>query len=360
MQLRIPGPTPIPPAVQQALSRDMINHRGPEFAAIIRNLTAGLKRWFQTENDVFILTASGSGGMEAAIANTFSPGDRVLAVSIGAFGDRFAEIARIYGADVVKLDFPLGTIADPAEIRRQLGADPSIKAVLVTHNETSTGVTNDVAAIAEAIHSASEALVVVDAISSLGSIDLPTDRLGLDVVITASQKGWMVPPGLTMLSYSQKAWEAHASAKMPRFYFDLTRAKRYLEIGQTLSTPAVSLFFAFDVALKMLDAEGMQEVFARHARAASRARDGVKSLGLELFPKDVAHASNTVTAVNNPPGVDGGKLLKVLREKHGVVLSGGQASLAGKIFRIGHLGLVDVADMDQVIDALAQALPEAR
>ena len=360
MQLRIPGPTPIPPAVQQALSRDMINHRGPEFAAIIRELTAGLKRWFQTENDVFILTASGSGGMEAAIANTFSPGDRVLAVSIGAFGDRFAEIARIYGADVVKLDFPLGTVADPAEIRRRLGADPSIKAVLVTHNETSTGVTNDLPAIAEAIHSASEALIVVDAISSLGSIDLPTDRLGLDVVITASQKGWMVPPGLTMLSYSPKAWAAHASAKMPRFYFDLTRAKRYLEIGQTLATPAVSLFYAFDVALKMLDAEGMPEVFARHARAANRAREGVKSLGLELFPRDLAHLSNTVTAVNNPPGVDGARLLKVLREKHGVVLSGGQASLAGKIFRIGHLGLVDVADMDQVIDALAQALPEAK
>ena len=360
MQLRVPGPTPIPPAVQEALSRDMINHRGPEFAALIRDLTASLKRWFQTENDVYILTASGSGGMEAAIANTFSAGDRVLAVSVGAFGDRFAEIARIYGADVIKLDFPLGTVADPTEIRRRLEADPSIKAVLVTHNETSTGVTNDLSAIAEAIHSTSEALVIVDAISSLGSIDLPTDRLGLDVVITASQKGWMVPPGLTMLSYGPKAWAAHASAKMPRFYFDLTRAKRYLEIGQTLATPAVSLFYAFDVALAMLDAEGMQEVFARHVRSASRAREGVKALGLELFPADERYSSNTVTAVNLPPGVDGGKLLGILEEKYGVVLSGGQASLAGKIFRIGHLGLVDVGDMDQVIAAIAQALPEAR
>lgn len=360
MQLRIPGPTPIPPAVQQALSRDMINHRGPEFATLIRDLTASLKRWFQTENDVFFLTASGTGGMEAAIANTFSPGDRVLSVSIGAFGDRFAEIASVFGAEVVKLDFPLGTIADPDVIRQRLQADPSIRAVLVTHNETSTGVTNDLVAISDAVHGASDALLIVDAISSLGSIDLPTDALGVDVVITASQKGWMVPPGLTMLSYSQKAWQAHAKAKMPRFYFDLTRAKRYFDIGQTLATPAVSLFYAFDTALKMLDAEGMPEVFARHARVAARARQGCKAIGLEMFPADESYASNTVTAVKVPPGVDCGKLLKVLQAKHDVVLSGGQASLAKTIFRIGHLGLVDVGDIDQVVVAIAQSLPEAR
>lgn len=360
MQLRIPGPTPVPAEVLGAMSREMINHRGPEFAVLIRGITARLKQWFQTEHDVFILTGSGTGGMEAAIANTFSPGDRVLAVSVGAFGDRFAEIARIFGADVVKLDFPWGTAADPDEIRRRLQADPATKAVLVTHNETSTGVTNDLAAIARVVHERPETLLLVDAISSLGSIDLPADAWGCDVVITASQKGWMVPPGLTMLSYGPKAWQAHAEAKMPRFYWDLTRARRYLDIGQTLSTPAVSIFYALDVALKLLDAEGRTNVIARHARAAERARQGVKRLGLELYPADERYASSTVTAVKIPAGLDGGRLLKILREEHGVVLSGGQAALAGKIFRIGHLGFVDVADMDEVLAALEQALPKAR
>lgn len=342
------------------MSRDMIDHRGPEFAILIRDITARLKRWFQTEHDVFILTGSGTGGMEAAIANTFSPGDRLLALSIGAFGDRFAEIARIFGADVVKLDFPLGTVADPEEVRRKLKADPAVKGVLVTHNETSTGVANDLAAIAQVVHETPDVLLLVDAISSLGSIDLPTDAWGCDVVITASQKGWMVPPGLTMLSYSPKAWQAHAVAKMPRFYWDLTRAKRYLEIGQTLTTPAVSVFYALDAALKLLEAEGLPNVIARHARAAGRARQGVKELGLELLAADERYASNTVTAVKNPTGLDGGRLLRILREEHGVVLSGGQAALAGKIFRIGHLGFVDAADMDEVIAALRQALPKAR
>lgn len=360
MQLRIPGPTPVPQAVLDSMALPMINHRGPEFAVIIREITARLKSWFQTENDVFILTASGTGGMEAAISNTFSPGDRVLAVSIGAFGDRFAEIARIFGADVVKLDFPLGQPADPEVIRQKLAADPAIKAVLVTHNETSTGVTNPLAAIAEVVHFRPEVLLIVDAISSLGSIDLATDRLGADVVITASQKGWMVPPGLTMLSYSPKAWAANASAKMPRFYFDLMRAKKYLEIGQTLATPAVSLFFALDLALKELDAEGRENVIARHARAAARAREGARALGLKLLPAHDSYASNTVTAIWNPEGIDGSKLLKLLREEYGVVLSGGQASLAGKIFRIGHLGYVDVADMDEVLASLEKALARLR
>ncbi len=360
MQLRIPGPTPVPDSVLQATARPMINHRGPEFAALIREVTARLKGWFQTEHDVLILTASGTGGLEAAIANTFSPGDRVLAVSVGVFGDRFAEIARLYGTDVVKLDFPWGTAADPDEIRRRLRADPTVKAVLVTHNETSTGVTNDLAAISSAVHEASGALLLVDAISSLACIDLPTDAWGCDVVITGSQKGFMVPPGLAMLSYGPRAWQANASAKLPRFYFDLARARKSLESGQTPATPAVSLFFALDAALKWLDAEGRASVFARHARVAARARAGVKALGLELYPADERYASNTVTAVKVPPGVDGGKLLRILREEHGVVLAGGQAALAGRIVRIGHLGFVDVADVDEVVAALERALPQAR
>lgn len=357
MQLRIPGPTPVPEAVLAEMARQMINHRGPEFAALIREMTARLKPWFQTDHDVLVLAASGTGGMEAAIVNTFSPGDRVLAVSVGAFGDRFAEIARVHGANVLKLDFPPGTPADPDEIHRRLAADPAVKAVLVTHNETSTGVTNDLPAIAEVVHRRPEVLLIVDAISSLSSIDLQADAWGCDVVVAGSQKGWMVPPGLTMLSYAPRAWQAHAQAKMPRFYWDLGRAKRYLESGQTPATPAVSLFFALNKALELLDAEGRSNVFARHARVAERARQGVKGLGLELFPVDERYASNTVTAVKAPPGVDVSQLLRALRERHGVVLSGGQAALAGKIFRIGHLGLVDVHDVDQVIDALRQALP---
>ena len=361
MQLRIPGPTPVPPEVLAAGSRQMINHRGPKFAALLREVTAGLKRWFQTENDVLTLTTSGTGGLEAVVVNTLSPGDRVLAVSIGAFGDRFAEIARVFGADVTKLEFPAGEPADPQAIAAKLRAAGPFKAVLVTHNETSTGVTNPLAAIAAAIHeTAPEALILVDAVSSLSSIDLKTDEWGCDAVVSGSQKGWMVPPGLAFVSYGPRAWAAHAEAKMPRFYWDFTKAKKTLDNGQTPATPAVSLLFALADALKLLDAEGMGEVFARHARAAARARAGVKALGLELLVSDERFASNTVTAVRMPADVDASRLLKVLRDEHGVVLSGGQASLAGKIFRIGHLGWVDVADVDEVLAALEIALGKVR
>jgi aspartate aminotransferase-like enzyme len=360
MQLRIPGPTPVPANILAAGARQMINHRGPEFVTLMRDVSAGLKRWFQTENDVFIMTASGTGGLETAIVNTFSPGDRVLAVSIGAFGDRFAEIARVFGADVTKLDFPAGSPADPDVIRQKLQSDGPFKAVLVTHNETSTGVTNDVASIGRAVRAAApDALLLVDAISALSSIDMKADAWGCDVVISGSQKGWMIPPGLTFISYGPRAWAAHATAKMPRFYFDLTAAKKNLDQGQTPATPAVSLFFALDAALKMLDQEGMTNVFQRHARVAARAREGVKALDLELLVADERYASNTVTAVKKPGDLDLSKFLKILRDEHQVILSGGQASLSGKIFRIGHLGYVDVADMDEVLTAIKLTLPRA-
>lgn len=361
MQLRIPGPTPIPPEVLAAGSQQMINHRGPEFAAMIRGITAGLQRWFQTANDVMILTASGTGGLEAAVVNTFSPGDRVLAVSIGAFGDRFAEIARTFGADVTKLDFPAGEPADSGVIVAKLKASGPFKAVLVTHNETSTAVTNPLAEIAAAVHAAApETLLVVDAISSLSSIDLKTDAWGCDVVISGSQKGWMIPPGLAFISYGPRAWAAHASAKMPRFYFDLTKAKKTADAGQTPATPAVSLFFALDRSLKMLDAEGMEKVFARHARVAARARAGVKELDLPLLVAEERFASNTVTAVKPPAEIDISRMLKLLRDEHGVVLAGGQGSLSGKVFRIGHLGWIDVADIDEVLAALKSTLAKLR
>jgi aspartate aminotransferase-like enzyme len=356
-QLRIPGPTPCPKEVLQAMSRQMINHRGPQFAQMLNDVTAKLKECFQTKEDVFLLTGSGTGGLEAAIVNTLSPGDKVLSVSIGVFGERFANIAQQFGAEVVPLKFEWGKAADPDAVREALKKEPGIKAVLVTHNETSTGVTNDLEAISSVVKQADK-LLLVDAISSLGSINLPVDAWHCDVVVTASQKGWMVPPALAMVSVNQEAWQAHAKAKMPRFYWDFTKAKKYLETGETPWTPAVSVVFGFVVALDMMLKEGMNNVFARHARVGKAARDGVKSLGLSLFA-DEKYASNTVTAVAGTDGLDIKKMRKILREEHQVILSGGQQKLDGKIFRIGHLGWVNEDDIKEVISKIKIVLPQA-
>jgi len=335
----------------------MINHRGPEFAELIASVTRRLKPYFQTSNDLFLLTASGTGALEAAVVNTLSPGDRVLSISIGVFGDRFAEIARAYGADVVSAGFEPGRAADPNVVARLIESSGPFKAVLVTHNETSTGVTNDLASIAEVVRR-TEALLLVDAISSVGSIEFKADAWGCDVVLTGSQKGWMVPPGLAMVTVGARAWEAHRTATMPRFYWDFAKCRSYLERGQTPATPAVSVLFAFDAALDLMEREGMASIFARHRRCAERVRQGVKRLGLDLFA-DEAHASDTVTAVKVPEDMDVSRLLKVLRED-GVVLAGGQGAQSGKIFRIGHLGWIDDADVDEILAALTRALPLAR
>ncbi len=358
MQLRIPGPTPCPAEVLEAMGRQMINHRSPEFAAIVNRTTEKLKELFQTKNDVFILTGSGTGSMEAAIVNTLSPGDKVLSASNGAFGDRFADIAQSFGADVNRLTFEWGTPVDPKAIRRVLKAEPEIKAVLVTHNETSTGLTNDLAAISSVIKEFDK-LVIVDAISALGSIDLEVDAWQCDVVVTGSQKGWMVPPGVAMVSVSKKAWQAYNEAKMPRYYWDFNKAKSFLEKAQTPWTPPVSIFFALDVSLDMLLAEGMKNVFERHARIAALARNGIKSLGLSLLA-DERYASNTITAVRAPENMDVREFLKILREEYDIVLAGGQGKLSGKIFRIGHLGWVTEDDINQVLKMLPEALSRAK
>ena len=356
-QLRVPGPTPCPEEVLKAMGRQMVDHRGPEFAQTLNNVTEKLKKFFQTKNDVFLLSGSGTGGLEAAAVNTMSPGDKVLSVSIGVFGDRFADISKQFGADVTPLNFEWGQAADPDAVAKALKADPAIKTVLVTHNETSTGVTNDLAAISSVVKEAGK-LLVVDAISSLGSIDLPVDKWHCDVTVTGSQKGWMVPPGLTMVSVSPEGWQANQKARMPRFYWDFAKAKSYLEKGQTPWTPVVSVFFALDVALDMLLKEGLANVFARQARIAQTARDGIKSLGLPLFA-DENHASNTVTSVAAANGLDIKKMRQILRQEHGVVLAGGQRTLDGKIFRIGHLGWVAEDDIKEVIAAIKQVLPQA-
>ncbi|MGD1118772.1 MAG: alanine--glyoxylate aminotransferase family protein [Dehalococcoidales bacterium] len=357
-QLRVPGPTPCPPEVLKALAWQMVNHRGPEFHQMLTDVTEDLKKVFQTKNDVLLLTGSGTGGLEASIVNTLSPGDKVLSVSIGVFGDRFASIAKTFGADVVNLKVEWGKAADPDAVKKALKENPGVKAVLITHNETSTGVTNDLNALSKVVKDAGK-LLIVDAISSMSSINLPTDKWGCDVVISGSQKGWMVPPGMAFASVSEEAWKAKAAAKMPCFYWDFTRAKKnYDEKKENPWTPAISIVYALTVALKMMLKEGIDNIFERHARVAQMTRDGVKKLGLPLFA-DEKYASNTVTAVGIPAGLDGKKFRQVLREEYKVVLAGGQQTLDGKIFRIGHLGMVNEKDVKEILTAMEKVLPVA-
>jgi aspartate aminotransferase-like enzyme len=355
--LRIPGPTPVPADILEAVARPMVNHRGREFAAIIKRAAERLKDFYQTKNDVLMLSCSGTGGLEAAVVNTLSPGDKVLAVSIGAFGERFAAILEQYGAQVTMLPYEWGQAARAEDVRRALQQEPDIKAVTVTHNETSTGVTNPLEEIAQVVREADK-LLLVDAVSSLGAIPFAMDDWGLDVVVTGSQKGWMVPPGLAFVAMSDRAWRAFESARMPRFYFDLGRHRDSLAKGQTPWTPAMSIFFGLDIALERMTAEGMERILARHSRMANMVRDGVKSLGLELLCEDERFASDTVTAVKCPERVEVSALRTLMEDDFGVVLAGGQAKLSGKIFRIGHLGLVEEEDIRHCLDALEKALPQ--
>lgn len=357
MNLRIPGPTPCPEDVLQAGAQQMIDHRGPEFKDMIGRIHSGLQTAFQTKNQIAILTSSGTGAMEGAIINTLSPGDRVLSTSIGVFGDRFGQIAEAYGVDVVKLPIEYGDAADPEEIGKALKADATIKAVLITHNETSTGITNDLAAIAKVVREY-DRLTLVDAISSVGCIPVQTDSWDLDVVVTGSQKGFMVPPGLAFAAVSLRAIEAAKTATLPRFYFEFSRAFSYYDQGQTPWTPAVSVMFSLDLALKKMMAYGMGAVYEKHARIANDVRNGVKKLGLELFPKDEKYASDTVTAVKVPEGVELSNLRGRLRVERDVIVAGGQGSLSGKIFRVGHMGHITDEDVDDVIASLKSVLPE--
>lgn len=357
MQLRIPGPTPCPPEVLKAGARQMVDHRGAEFKEILFRTTENLKKIYQTTNDMLILTCSGTGGLEAAIVNFLSPGDKVLSVSIGVFGERFADIARTYGAEVTQLNFEYGTAADPDEIKKALEADPEVKAVLVTHNETSTGTTNDIFAISKVVKEFDK-LIMVDSISGMASLDIPVDKLGLDVVVAGSQKGWMVPPGLAFVSVSENAWKANAVARIPRFYMDLAKAKKFLADGQTPWTPAVSVFFGLDVALEMMLKEGLPNIFARHAALGAFVRKEIRARGLQILPDD-KHASNVVTAIRAGDKINVVKLRQILREEYKVIIAGGQGSMKGKVFRIGHLGYVSEKDVKEVLKALDKAIPRA-
>lgn len=356
--LMIPGPTPVPAQVLAAMARPMINHRGKEFAAIFNEVTEGVKKVFQTQGDVLIFPSAGTGGLEAAVVNFFSPGDKVLAVSIGVFGDRFAEIASTFGLDVEKIDVPWGQAAEPAVVEARLAGDREhkIKGILVTHHETSTGVENNIQAVSRA-RGDHPALLLVDAVSSLGAMDLQTDNWRVDVVITASQKALMVPPGLALLSANDRAWVAQKASRMPRYYWDLAKAKKSAGSGQTPYTPALSQLYALQESLRLIEEEGLQNIFERHRRITRAVRAGVRAMGLELLASDAA-ASTGVTAVVVPEGASVKDLRAKLSQKYGVTLAGGQKQLEGKIFRIGHLGHVDLADVIVTLSAIELALKE--
>ncbi len=347
--LRIPGPTGLPPSVMAAGGRQMINHRGPEFAALMERIVRRMRPFFGTRADILLLTAAGSGALEAAVVNVLSPGDRVLAVTVGAFGDRFAGVAEAYGADVRRLDVEWGQAATPAAVRAALLEEPAVKAVLLTHNETSTGITNPIPELAATIREqAPGALILVDAISALGAVPFEMDAWGLDLVVTGSQKAWMSAPGMAFAAVGERAWAATESARMPRFYFDLRRARESAATGQTPWTPAVAIMYQVDEGLRLMEEETPAGVFTRHAACAAATRAGLIALGFTLLA-DPAFASQTVTAARVPEDLDW-KDFNADLKRRGLVLAGGQGRLKGKIFRVGHLGSVE---LEQILGAIA-------
>lgn len=354
--LAVPGPTPVPPEARLAMARPMINHRGSEYAALQREVVEGLRYAFQTEGDVLIFPSSGTGGLEAAVVNVLSPGDRVLSGSIGSFGDRFADIAQAHGAQVDRLTVEWGQALSPEVLRARLAEDRehAIRAVLLTHNETSTGVTNDIAKLAEVVQEHG-ALVLVDSISGLLAADLKTDAWGLDVVVAGSQKAFMIPPGMAFLTVSQRAWQAHKEARMARYYFDFSAMRKYMEKDQTPYTPAVSLLYGLQATVRMIRDEGLEAGFARHATLAAAVRAGASALGLRLLA-DPEHASPAVTAIYSPEGIDPKELRQRVRQQSNVVLAGGQGKLIDKIFRIGHLGYCGEHDVVAILAAVERGL----
>ena len=355
-QLRIPGPTPLPERVVRSMNRPMIDHRGPEFAAILAEITAGAKRVFKTSNDLLLLTSSGTGGLESAVANLVSPGDEVVAAVCGNFGERFAALATAYGADVVRLEFEWGQPVDPKDLEAVLERHPKAKVVLLTHNETSTGLTNPLEALARVAHLAGR-IVVVDGVSSISSIAIDTDGWGIDVAVSGSQKGWMAPPGLALVSVSDRAWAQQERARSPRFYFDWKEAKVWAEKGMTPFTPAVGVVFALQEGLHMIEEEGLSAVYERHERLARGTQAGLQALGFQLYAQE-GYRSNTVTSALPPAGLDVAALRTALNDRYGVVIAGGQAKMAGKMIRVGHLGAVAAGDVVQVVWAIEQALEE--
>jgi len=352
--MMIPGPTEVPSRILRALSRPMIGHRSFEYIALQKDCEARLKQVFRTENPVLIYTASGTGGMEAAVANTISPGDKIIVANGGKFGERWGELGRVYGAEVDEIVYEWGHPVNPDDIAARL--DERVKAVLVTLNETSAGVTSDLEAVSRVARE-HQALLIVDAISAMGAIPCDTDAWGLDVVVAGSQKAFMLPPGLAFVSVSERAWAACKQSKAPRYYFDFGEMRTAAEKGQTAFTPNVSMMFALQEALNMLFEEGLDNVIARHARLAAAARAAVRALGFELMPQPGAE-SNTVTAIEQGRLEDPDAMRKHLAGKYGVLLSGGQSEYKNRMFRIGHMGAVTEREILTTIACLEAALSD--
>ena len=355
--LMTPGPTPVPAEVLLAQARPMIHHRTPDFSATLMEATDGLKHVFQTENDVMIMACSGTGVMESSIANCFCAGDTVIVTRNGKFGDRMKQLCEVYGLEVVDFAYEWTETVRPADIAKALHDYPDARGVIVTQSETSSGVLNDVKAIGEICKTHPDCILIVDSITGIGAVECKTDEWGLDVVMTGSQKGLMLPPGLAALSVSEKAWKAYERSTLPKYYFDWGRYKKSIEKDTTPFTPPVSLIVGLNVALKMIREEGIENTIARHSMLAEAARKGCVALGLKLFAPEDGRGS-AVTPVWVPEGVDGKALVKVMKEKYGVTIAGGQDDYAGRIFRIGHLGYFGEFDIITTLAALEMALAE--
>jgi len=352
--LLAPGPTQVPPEVLLAMARPIIHHRAPEFVTLFAQIRQDLKWLFQTEAEVLTLVSSGTGGMEAAVSNFLSPGEKALFVNGGKFGERWGKLCKTFGVQATEIKVEWGQAVDPQAIAEALKQDPSIKAVYVQASETSTGVAHDTRAIAEIVRNREQTILVVDGITALGVFDLKTDAWGIDVLVAGSQKALMLPPGLAFISVSDKAWSLADKAKNASFYFNLKKEREAQQKNQTAYTAGVSLMIGLKEVLTMLRAEGLGNVFSRHARMAQAMREGMKAAGLSLFPKQ--NPSDALTVVSTPDGVDGQAVYKNLREQYGITAAGGQDHLKGKIFRISHMGYIDTFDVIQALAATEMVL----
>jgi len=351
--LLTPGPTPIPPNVLKSLSQPIIHHRTPQFQEILKEVQENLKYTFQTKNGVFILASSGTGAMETAVCNIVNKGDKVLVIEGGKFGQRWTELNKVYGADVAVINVEWGKAVSLAQVEVILNKEPQIKAVYCTHCETSTGVVTDIKSLGQIVKD-TNTILVVDAISSLGALDIRTDEWSIDIVVSGSQKGLMLPPGLGFLSVSQKAFKYVESCLNPRYYFDLRLAKKALDKNDTAFTPAITLIIGLNEVLKEFKKQGLESLFAKNKKLADATREAMRALGLELFAD--GFACDAVTSVKVPEGVDGAKLVKSMRDVDGVAMAGGQAHLKGKIFRIAHMGFITEDDLKIGISTLEDNL----
>jgi len=358
LMLMIPGPTPVPEAALLALAKHPIGHRTPEFNNIMAEVTENLRWLHQTQSDVQMLNVTGTGAVEAGIINFLSPGDRILVGSNGKFGERWVEVGQAYGLNVEAITAEWGKPLNPDLFGEKLAADTQkqIKAVVITHSETSTGVINDLEAINRYVKEHGEALIIVDAVTSLGAFNLPVDAWGLDVVASGSQKGYMIPPGLGFVSVSPKAWEAYKTAKLPKYYLDLGQYRKATAKNTTPFTPPVNLIVALHTTLRLMKQEGLESIFARHERLKNATRAGIKGLNLPLFAAD-SYASPAITAVV-PQGIEPDKIRSLMKKRFDIDLAGGQDHLKNKIFRIGHLGFVSDRDILSCIASLEVALAE--